>query len=200
MLLAFTPEQRAKIHNAVAGERMAELRFMLAKNNTVGIRIALQGVSDNFEAASEDVADAKLTGLNIDQLAKTINDSIKEKQKVLSVLGEQATGEIRVRVLASLEVLREVKMKVEKNLPADLLVNETIDDLNLQIGDNIASASLSATEINQAVNVLFELSTQSAGKEASSQAARIKILISEFQKASISLQKEIPVTVKSAKK
>ena len=192
LLLAFTPEQRAKIHNAVAGERMAELRFMLAKNNSAGIRVALLGISDNLKAASEDVVEAKLTVRNIDQLAKTVNDSIKEKRKTLSVLEQQATGEIRAQVLASVEALMDAKMKVEENLPAGLLLGETIEDLNQQIGDNINSASLSAEEVNRAIDALTKLSSRSADQKASSQAAQIKNLINEFQKASISLQKEIP--------
>lgn len=202
LLLAFTPEQKAKIHNTIAGERLAELRLMLVKNNVAGIRTALQGVSDNLKAAAQDVTDAKLTGRNVDLLAKQINDSIKEKQQVLSVLEQQATGEIKAQVLAAQETLKIAKVKVEENLPTDLLTTETIDDLNQQIGSNLNSASLSAAEINRAISVLTKLSSQSAGQEASSQAAEVKSLISEFQKASISLSKEIPptTTTKNVKK
>ena len=201
MLLAFTPEQRAKIHNAVAGERMAELRFMLAKNNSAGIRVALLGISDNLKAASEDVADAKLTGRNIDVLAEEINNSIKEKQKILSGLGGQATGELQAQVAAVREALKTAKTKVEEDLPVGLLTGETIDDLNQQIGDNINSASLSAQEINRSINVLNKLSTRSAQKQASSQSSQIKSLITEFQKALVGLQVETATnTLKSVKK
>ena len=81
LVLAFTPEQKAKVHNAVAGERLAELQLMLAKDSVKGIRIALTGISDNLREAAEDIAAAKLTGRNINLLAKDINDSIKEKLK-----------------------------------------------------------------------------------------------------------------------
>jgi len=201
LLLAFTPEQRAGIHNAVAGERMAELRIMLAKNNSAGIRVALLGISDNLEAASEDIADAKLTGRNIDKLAEEINNSIKEKQKTLSVLGEQATGELQAQVAAVREALKTAKTKVEEDLPAGLLTSETIEDLNLQIGDNISSASLSAEEINRSISILSKMSSRSAQEQASSQSAQIKSLINEFQKAQVSLQAETIVnTTKSARK
>lgn len=201
LLLAFTPEQRARIHNAVAGERMAELRFMLAKNNSAGVRVALLGISDNLEAASEDVADAKLTGRNIDKLAEEMNNSIKEKQKILSLLEKQATGELQAQVSASIEALKEAKTKVEEDLPAGLLTSETIDDLNQQIGDNINSASLSAEEINRSISILNKLSSQSAQKQASSQSAAIKNLINEFQKALVGLQTEtIANTLKPVKK
>jgi len=208
LLLAFTPEQKTTIHNAIAGERLAELQIMLAKNNVPGIRTALQGVSDNLKSASEDLANAKLTGRNISLLAKEINDSIKEKQKVLGVLEEQANGEIKAQVMAAKEALKIAKVGVEENLPSDLLVNETIDDLNQQINDNVNSAGLSAAEINRAIGVLTKLASgtaqknQPARQEALINAIDVKNLINEFQRASVSLQKETPATIgaKAAKK
>ena len=37
LFLVFTPEAKAKIHASIAGERMAELRFMVQKNSKRGI-------------------------------------------------------------------------------------------------------------------------------------------------------------------
>lgn len=196
LALAFTPEQKTNIHNAVAGERLAELRIMLAKNNVSGIRIALQGVSDNLKAASEDLASAKLTGRNIALLAKEINDSIKEKQKSLSFLEQSASGEIKSQVQAAKESLKISKMQAEENLPVDLLVNEIIDDLNREIGDNVNRASDSARGINRAIEVLTRLASEAAAQnqparqQALLHAIEVKNLADEFQKASISLQKE----------
>jgi hypothetical protein len=198
LFLAFTPEQKAKIHNAIAGERLAELQLMLAKNNVAGVRTALQGVSDNSKAASDDLANAKLTGRNIDLLAKEINDSIKAKQATLTSLELKATGEIKAQVSAAKEALKVAKVKTEESLPADLMTNETIDDLNQQVADNIASANLSVAEINRAIGVLTKMVSAGAVKNQSD----LKNLISEFQKASISLSKDIPATTaaKSTKK
>jgi hypothetical protein len=200
LLLAFTPEQKATIRNAIAGERLAELRIMLAKNNVSGIRTALQGLADNLKAASENLTDAKLTGRNIDLLAKSINDSIKDKQKILTDLGGQATGEMRAQVTAAKEALKIAKVRTEENLPTDLLVNETIDDLYQQIGDNVGSASLSAAEINRAIDVLTRLASQAAQenqlarREALINAINVKNLINEFQRVLISMQKAMPET------
>jgi hypothetical protein len=206
LFLAFAPEQKAKVHNAVAGERLAELQIMLVKDNIAGIRTALQGISDNFKAASKDLDNAKLTGRNISLLAKEINDSIKEKQKSLSVLEKQATGEIKAQVVATKEALKITKVNVEENLPADLLTNETIDDLNQQIDDHINSASLSAAGINRAVEVLTRLRSEGTVEEPVRQEIMIRAseargLVSEFQKVSVNLQKEvsIPTPAKSTK-
>ncbi|MDP2585875.1 MAG: DUF5667 domain-containing protein, partial [Candidatus Levybacteria bacterium] len=190
LLLAFTPEQKATIHNAIAGERLAELQIMLARNNVSGIRIALQGVSDNLKAASGDLANAKLTGRNVALLVKEINDSIKAKQQALSGLEDKATGEIKAQVAAAKEALKIAKVQAEENLPADLLMNETIDDLNQEIGDNVNKARVSAMGINRAIEVLTRLASeaavenQPARKEALIHAIDMKNLVSEFQKAS----------------
>ena len=174
LLLAFTPEQKAKVHTAVAGERLAELQLMLAKNNVAGIRTDLQGVSDNLKGAVDDLNNAKLTGRNISLLAKEINDSIKEKLKVFSALEDNANGEIKAQVVAAKEALKSAKVTVEENLPADLMTNETIDDLNLEINDNVGKAKISATGINRAIDVLTRLASGAAQKN---QPARQEALI-----------------------
>lgn len=200
LLLAFTPEQKATIHNAIAGERLAELQIMLARNNVNGIRVDLQGVSDNLKAASGDLADAKLTGRNITLLAKEINDSIKAKQQALSILEVKATGEIKAQVTAAKASLMASKVKTEENLSPDLLMTETVDDLNQQISDNINSAGISAAEINRAISVLTRLASQAAVKNQPARQATlinaidIKSLVNDLQSASVSLQKEVPAT------
>src|SRR3972149_2086130 len=208
LLLAFTPEQKAKIHNGVAGERLAELQLMLAKNNVPGIRTALQGVSDNLKGASEDLVNAKLTGRSISLLAKEINDSIKEKQKVLSGLENEANGEIKAQVVAAKEALKLAKVKAEENLPEDLLMNEIIDDLNQEISDNLNNATNSAKGINRAIEVLTRLASEAAVKNqparqtALQHAIDVKSVVGEFQKASVSLQRVVPTPTpaKSTKK
>lgn len=206
LLLAFTPEQKAQIHNAVAGERLAELQLMLAKNNVPGMRIALQGVSDNLKAASEDLADAKLTGRNISLLAKSINDSIKEKQKSLTVLETSATGEIKAQVVAAKESLKVSKSKAEDYLPVDLLINEMQEDLGLELGDNINKAKVSAAGINRAIEVLTRLASEAASedqparRQALLHAIEVKDLVNQFQNASTKLQKEAPTPTKAPAK
>jgi hypothetical protein len=199
LLLAFTPEQKARVHSAIAGERMAELRLMLTKNNEYAIRTALQGLSDNIKAIANDLNNAKLTGRNIDVLAKSTNDLIKEKQSVLVNLETQATGETKALVKATREALKIAKVRVEENLPADLMRNEAIDDLNQQVDDSINTASLSAAELNRAMNALGEISSNAAAVRNESELTN---LTNQFQNAQAKMQKSSPVSTnsKSARK
>lgn len=164
LFLAFSPETKAKVHAAIAGERLAELQFMLAKNNEDGIGIALSGVSDNLEKAASDLTEAKLQGKDVKILAKTINDLIKDKRKKLSFLEDQAQGELKAQVKAIKEALKAAKVEVEDNLPEDELENETEDDLEEEVEDHIRVASDSARGLEHAINVLGRLASQAAEK------------------------------------
>ena len=172
LFLAFTPEAKAKIHTAVAGERLAELQFMLAKDNRGGIRTALAGVSDNLQKAAEDLALAKLQGKNIQLLAKTTNDSIKDKQSKLSFLENQAGGELRAQVQATKEALKVAKRDVENYLPADLLANEVQDDLRLEVEDGLNRASISAKGLTHAIDALNKLASQANQQGALAEAEK----------------------------
>lgn len=164
LLLAITPEARAKVRADIAGERLAELRFMLAKNNQKGIQTALDGVSQNLQKAGEDLAAAKLTGRNISDLARVINLSVKEKQGSLDVLESQATGELRIRVKAIQGGLMEAKVKIEDSLPEDELENEIRDDLNRLVQRRVREASASAREVEHELEELRKEASESAQK------------------------------------
>lgn len=162
VLLAFTPEGKAKIYEDIAGERFAELRFMLAKNNRESIRTALQGISDNFQNATKELSQAKFAGKNVTKLAKTINNDIKLKQQALDLLEDQASAELKAEITASSEIILVAKIKVEESLPVEDLENEIVYDLNRQINRKVLMTSESASEIYSALDALNKQATQAA--------------------------------------
>lgn len=164
VLMAFTPENKAKVHASIAGERLAELRFMLAKNNKEGVRIALQGVSDNFQKAADELSEAKLTGRNVSILAKKMNDDIKIKRQSLDILGIQTTGEMNAQVAAAQESVNEAKIKVEDSLPDDDLRNEIRDGINRGIEKEVNAASESAIELEEDLIDLKKEASEAAQK------------------------------------
>ena len=194
LVLALTPEQKARVHSAVAGERLAELQFMLAKKNTNGIRVALQGVSDHLKQAASNVTQAKLRGKDVGLLAKSINDSIKDKQQKLSVLEKDAVGEMRAQVQVAREGIKIAKIEVEDNLPTDLLVNEILDDLGEEVKDGIGNASESAMRLSRAINALTQLNNEASSTEAKevlvAQIVDLKNISALLEEVALSLQKE----------
>lgn len=148
--VAFTPEERAQVYSDVANERLAELRFMLAKNNAKGIRVALEGVYDNFQKASEELDQAKLSGRNISDLSKEVNDLLREHQKALDSLESQATGLLKQQVAVAQKSLLISKLSIEDHLrPADF-ANEIRYDLQRQ-GKVVLAESKKSENIPNAV-------------------------------------------------
>ncbi len=165
LILAFNPETRSKVHAAIAGERLAELQFMLDKNNTKGIRIALLGVSDNFQKASENLTNARLSGRDVKLLAKAINESIKEKRDKLSVLEENADLELKAQVKAAREALKVAKVEVEDSLSDEEIEHEIEENLELEIEEHVKEVNKSNRGLERAINVLERLASEAAQKE-----------------------------------
>lgn len=179
LLLALTSEDKAKVHTDIAGERLAELRFMLAKNNKAGIRTGLEGISDNLQSAAGQLSQAKFSGRNVSDLAKKINQSIKRKQAVLDLLETQAQGEIGVRVRAANEALTVSKITVEDALPEDELENEIRDDLSRQLDKNVRKTSDLAGQLRDDLDELNKQASEAAKKALRKREEALKKAIEE---------------------
>lgn len=164
LFFAFSPEDKAKIHTAIAGERLAELRLMLLKNNQEGIATDIRGVSSNLKETADNISQAGLTGRNISQLAKEINASIKRKQEMLDILEKESAGELKALVVSAQSSILESKVKVEDSLPENELENEIRDDLNRQVEKRVHDASESAREMLEDLNELKKEASKSAEK------------------------------------
>lgn len=174
LILAITSENKAKVRAAIAGERLAELRLMLAKNNEKGIQASLQGVSDNLDKAAQEVNSAQLTGRDVSQLAKAINNSIKEKQKVLEVLESQSEGELKARTKAAAVSLLSAKVKVENALPQAELEDEVRNDLIEMAQDRVGEASDSARALERSLNQLQRQASSAAQNSLSRREEALK--------------------------
>ncbi|MDO8621367.1 MAG: DUF5667 domain-containing protein [Candidatus Levybacteria bacterium] len=183
LLLAFTPETRAKIYKDIAGERIAELRFMLAKNNLNAAKVALDGVASNLKNASAQVSQAKLTGRNVDTLAKTINDDIKAKQETLDILENQATGEVKSQVTSAQESLLKAKAEVEDSLQEQELKNEIKSDLIRKAERKVDNASDSARELQRDLDELNKEVGEASKNSLNAREKAIKKAIEEKNEA-----------------
>lgn len=164
LLFAFSPEAKAKVHAEIAGERLAELRFMLAKNNMQGVNTDLQGIAQNLQAASNDVSAAQFAGKDVKVLAKEINDNIKAKQKTLDTLEKKTNGSLNLEVAQVQESLFESKVQVEDSLPDDVLENEVREDLTRKIEQRVNDASESAKLLKKDLDELQKEASDSAKK------------------------------------
>lgn len=164
LFFAFSPEAKAKIHNAVAGERLAELRIMLSRQNSNGIETALEGISKNLEKAAENLSNAQLSGKDISEIARKINTDIKRRQESLDILESQVDGELGLMVSTAQASILQSKIEVEDGLPDDELENEIRDDLDREIERRIQKATDSAIELEDDLDDLEEEASKAAQK------------------------------------
>ena len=162
LFLAFTPEGKAKVHNAVAGERLAELRFMLVRQNERGIETGLKGVADNLQKASGNLETAQLMGKDVTILAQTINENIKGKQDALDILEDQSIGELHAMVLGAQASILRSKVRVEDSLPRTQIENEIRDDLYRQLAKKVKYASSSSQELVLQIDELRRQASEAA--------------------------------------
>ena len=179
LFLAFSSEEKTRVHAQIAGERLAELRFMLAKGNQDGIRIALLGVSDNLSKSAQNLSQAKLSGKDVSELAQEINQNIKEKQEALDVLEVSGQGEISAMANAVSESLFEAKVRVEDSLPQDKLEDEIRNDLNRRVEDRVIQASGSVKELEEDLEELNKQASDAAKKSLKTREEALQKAIEE---------------------
>lgn len=187
LFFAFTPDAKTKVYTAIAGERLAELRFMLEENYRPGIEIALDGVKENMQMAAKELAAAKLRGSTVSSLAQEVNTSIKEKLDILSNLAEQSKGEMGARILTAEEGLMVAKVEVENSLPEDDLQNEIRDDLNRII---LRQVKKTTDAVNNLEMDLEELNTQATEAAARSLSRRQNAINKAIAEKNNELRKE----------
>lgn len=171
LFFAITPEAKAKIYADVAGERLAEMRYMLAKNDQDSARVALLGMTASLKNASKELAKADLDGKDTKALAKTLNDDIKSKQVVLDELAVVVSGETKTYVLGASASLFETKMKVEDSLDSADFQNELRDDLKRLIHQKTGEYLDASQTAKQAAEYLNKVTGGNAKPQPASPAA-----------------------------
>lgn len=162
LLFAVTPLQKAQVYNSVAGERIAEVRFELAKGNVEAAIIALRGLQDNTRNASKSLAQAKFAGNNIGNDALLVNRTIVEHQKILDAAEQQATGELKADIGVTQTTLSDAKGIAEDGLSQDELANAIRDDLVRDAARFAINTSDAATELKISLGLLQQQATLAA--------------------------------------
>lgn len=191
LALAFSPESKARLHAEIAGERLAEFRFMLARQNRVAASVALQGISDNLRESANDVTKAQLTGRDVKKLAREINDNIKAKQKLLDAFETSATGSLKLHAAQVQENIFESKVEVEDALPSEDLENEIRDDLARRIERKVVLASDSARLLDRDLKELTKEASEAAQKSLKKREEALKKAIEKSDESLRKVQEKL---------
>lgn len=183
LFFAFTPQMKAKVYADIAGERLAELRFELAKNNTQAAEIALTGVRENTKQAALSLDDARLMGNNVEQEAAVINLSIKEHLLSLDTLQVEATGEMKAAVAYTTQTMEDAKAVVEDGMRKDLIANEIQDDISREVARKLIDTTSSAEQLKADLDVLQQEATSDAQKALPNRKNALSQVIGEDKNA-----------------
>ncbi|MDO8460975.1 MAG: DUF5667 domain-containing protein, partial [bacterium] len=92
LFFAFNAERKALIRTQIAGERLAELRAMMVRNNQEGINTALTELTRETDLASSNLTDAASQGKDVKELARNLNETIKVQRQILGTIASQSRG------------------------------------------------------------------------------------------------------------
>ena len=165
MLMAFTPERRAKTRALIAGERLAELRIMFARNNSEAVANTLSKLIDEVNKMSANLSDAASSGKDLSLLAKELNETIKTQRKVLGILESQTDGVLKLQLKVARKALKIAKVEIEDELDEDDLENEIEENVDDEIDEAVEEASGSAKKLEHAIDVLTRLASEAAAKQ-----------------------------------
>lgn len=158
-LTSFDGAAKARLHLALAGERISEINMMLdtGVSNPRAYDYALSNMSENVESASRELKLSKNKGNNVEILAADLNTVLNDQKQALSALRGKTDEEGSLKIAAKLAKIREIEITVEHEMAPDQLANELVFELELAYKDAAAQASQAATVANVLEEELSDL-------------------------------------------
>ncbi|MBI2034987.1 MAG: hypothetical protein HYT11_04610 [Candidatus Levybacteria bacterium] len=162
LTLAFSPERSAVIRSQIAGERLAELRVMLAQNDVSGINTALSELTKEAGETANSLNQASAQGRNVQDLARQLNETVKTQRKTLGILASQARGTLKLQLKTARKSLQEAKIEIEDELPENEIENEIENELEEDINDAVDETQDISKGLEHAIDVLNKLASEAA--------------------------------------
>ena len=191
LLLAFSAEQKARVRSQIAGERMAELRLMLLRENQAAINTTLSELTKEVDLAAASLAEAAARGQDVKTLAREINETIKLQRKILNTVESQTRGVLKLQLKAARQALKESKVEIEDELPEEDLEKEIEENLAEEIEDQVEEASESAQKIQEDLIKLEAEASKAAAKALVRREEAIKKAIEERNEAKRSAEERL---------
>ena len=154
LAVSFSPEAKAKLNAKIAGERLAELRLMLAKNNSSAIVTVLAQMEKDAESASQELSNSSAAGSNVEGAARELNEALKIQRRVLVSLANQSGSDLSLKFQATRKSLLKSKLEIEDELPADLLANEMKEELENETKENLEESEKLSNKAQANLDVL----------------------------------------------
>ncbi|HVZ58937.1 MAG TPA: DUF5667 domain-containing protein [Patescibacteria group bacterium] len=186
LALVFTPANRAQLHMAIAGERMAELRVESARNNQAGVDTALTELEHEVTAASDDVRDAASQGQDVTQLARDIHQAMTDyRNDLVSVEAQVPDTAYEQKLATASDVIWEARTLTEDALPEGDLKHEMMANAQEELDEAVLGISTATTNLQNKISIYEKVSSGSADKTTVTtrlqQIAQLKAKIAQLQ-------------------
>lgn len=170
LALVFSANNRAAVHNQIAGERMAELRVMVSRNNQTGVDTALTELEHETTASVADLRDAAAQGKDVSELARTIDDTISMyRSDLLSVSAQTADSAFSKKLLAANEVLKENKSVAQDELPEADRQNEIAATIVSNVDESVLGIATDGARLSKQLDLYQQYASQAAQKRLQQQ-------------------------------
>lgn len=183
--------KRAETHMDIAGERLAELRIMVARNNDAAINSALFGMVWEVNQAAKSLTEAQASGKDVKKLASGINDTIKTQRDLLTTLIDQSSGATQLEFKAARRSLQESKIEVEDNLPEEELWRDIDETLSTNVSENIAENADLAKKLQLDLDRLDAMASQAAQRAIEERTQALQKAMDSDNAAEIAAQKKM---------
>lgn len=183
LAVAFDSQQRARAHALVAGERLAELRIMLSRNNPQGIDTALSQLTQEAALSGQSLTQAQAAGQDVRLTAKELNEIIKIQRHVLGILASQTDGVLKLQLKAARKALKEAKVEIEDGLDEVELEIEIEEDLNDDVEEQVEDANDLVEDIEHDLDELEKEASEAAQKALDRREKALREAIEEKNEA-----------------
>lgn len=141
LAVALSPQERAKVHTQILGERLAELRVMQARNNKEAIITALTEVQRESLLAAQDIRDASAQGKDVSSLAKATHQALKDYHDALVAVASRYPDTLyEGQLLTAADTLKEARMITETTFSGTDRDNELATNAQNDLEDAVLGA------------------------------------------------------------
>lgn len=207
IFFAFTAERRALVYSQILGERLAELRVMMQRNNLSAIHEVLNAMDREARSSSYAIADARSQGKDIGATAEQINNTLQAYRNILGVVSVQSAAEVGLHIDAVRDSMLSAKLKVEDSLTGEIYKDAIATDFENEMDTQVLGAKIKADSLERRLNFFEKRASNSSELQEASKSANEKLddkkrKLREEQKkkreALVKLQKERIAQTKEA--
>lgn len=148
LAVALSPQERAKVHTQILGERLAELRVMQARNNKEAMITALTEVQRESLLAAQDIRDASAQGKDVSQIAKATHQALKDYHDALLAVAQRYPDTLyQGQLLTAADTLKEARMITETTFTGTDRDNELATNAQGDLDDAVLGVATWAERV-----------------------------------------------------